>query len=103
MQASVFDANMAPRSHLNVKREVLIPTNEAVAKQSKETVYLIDDDLGAREALSELLAAFDVRVISFESAADYFGHRKPEEPGCLIIDMQLQRDEPSSHLHQQSA
>ena len=100
MQATCPNANVSLHSHLNVKRDNGIPLNEAVANQSIETVYLIGHDLQVREALSELLTTLDVRVVGFESATAYFEYRKPEEPGCLIIDMQL-RDINGADVQQQ--
>lgn len=52
-------------------------------------VLVVDDDPGICEALSELLAAFDVPVVTFGSAAAYMAYPKPNVPTCLILDMQL--------------
>jgi len=100
MQATCHNANISLRSQLSVESEARIPPNEAVANQSIETVYLIAHDLQFREALSELLATLDVRVVEFESATAYFAYRRPEEPGCLIVDMQL-RDINGADVQQQ--
>jgi FixJ family two-component response regulator len=51
-------------------------------------VLVVDDDPRICEALSELLATFDLPVVTFGSAAAYMAP-KPNVPTCLILDMQL--------------
>jgi FixJ family two-component response regulator len=52
-------------------------------------VLVVDDDRGIREALSDLLAACDLNVVTFGSAAEYLGHPQPDVPACLILDVEL--------------
>ena len=52
-------------------------------------VFILDDDRRIREALSELLASWDMNVVSFGSAADYLAYPKPDVPACLVLDVQL--------------
>jgi FixJ family two-component response regulator len=49
----------------------------------------VDDDIRIRESLSELLASFDMNVVTFASAAEYLAFPRPEVPACLILDLQL--------------
>jgi FixJ family two-component response regulator len=52
-------------------------------------VYIVDDDSRIREALSDMLAAAGFRVVAFESAAAYMIYPRPEQPSCLILDVEL--------------
>jgi len=49
----------------------------------------VDDDPRIREALSMLLASFDMRAITFGSAAEYMAYPKPDVPACLVLDVEL--------------
>jgi len=52
-------------------------------------VFIVDDDRRICEALSELLATFDLHVVTFGSAAEYIAYPKPDVPACLILDVEL--------------
>jgi FixJ family two-component response regulator len=61
----------------------------AMADARDPIVFVVDDDLRIREALTELLASFDLRAITFASAAEYLAFAKPDVPACLVLDVQL--------------
>lgn len=52
-------------------------------------VYIVDDDIRIREALSELLASHGMRTIAFATARDYVNSDKPDSPACIILDIEL--------------
>lgn len=52
-------------------------------------VFIVDDDVAIREALSELLASHGVTTMTFASAGAYIGTVKPRQPACLILDVEL--------------
>jgi FixJ family two-component response regulator len=52
-------------------------------------VFVVDDDPRICEALSELLSTFDLRVVTFGSAAEYMAYAKPDIAACLILDVEL--------------
>ena len=52
-------------------------------------VFIVDDDLRIREALTDLLSTFDLHGIAFGSAAEYIAYPKPDVPACLLLDVQL--------------
>jgi FixJ family two-component response regulator len=56
---------------------------------TEEIVYLIDDDSRVREALCEVLASHNVRVVSFASAREYLGFPRSEAVACLVLDLEL--------------
>jgi FixJ family two-component response regulator len=52
-------------------------------------VFVVDDDLGIREALSALLSTYDLSVVAFGSASEYMTYPRPDVPSCLILDVEL--------------
>ena len=52
-------------------------------------VFIVDDDRRIREALSMLLSSFDMRAVTFGSAAEYMAYPKPDVPACLVLDVDL--------------
>jgi FixJ family two-component response regulator len=58
-------------------------------QDSSEVAYLVDDDIGVRQALAGFLHASGVEVFSFGSAADFLNHQRTDAGACLILDLQL--------------
>jgi FixJ family two-component response regulator len=56
---------------------------------SDQIVFIVDDDRRICESLSALLSTFDLRVVTFGSAAEYIAYPKPDVPACLILDVEL--------------
>lgn len=52
-------------------------------------VYVIDDDLHVREALSSLFRSVDMQVRLFGSAAEFLQGNLPDIPSCLVLDIRL--------------
>jgi DNA-binding NtrC family response regulator len=52
-------------------------------------VYVVDDDISVREALSSLIRSAGLTVRTFASASESLGGLKRERPGCLVLDIQL--------------
>ena len=48
-------------------------------------VFIVDDDVRIREALSELLASHGMRTLAYGSAGEYVRADKPDLPACLIL------------------
>jgi FixJ family two-component response regulator len=57
--------------------------------EDQPIIYVLDDDHRVREALSSLLSSLGLRVEVFASAAEYLQFKKPDAPGCLILDLEL--------------
>jgi FixJ family two-component response regulator len=55
----------------------------------KPMVYVVDDDVGIREVLDEILTLAGMGVVTCASASDYFRVPKPDLPSCLILDVAL--------------
>jgi FixJ family two-component response regulator len=57
--------------------------------QSGEVVYVVDDDISIREAMTGLLETLNLAVVSFESAESFLGHKRVDTAACLILDLEL--------------
>jgi len=68
---------------------------EAASKLTPSTtgaepvVYVIDDDVGIRQALGRLFRSVDLRVELFTSATELMQIRLPAVPSCLVLDVRL--------------
>jgi len=60
---------------------------EAIDTQS--VVYVIDDDVGMREALKSLLGSVGLRVEVFGAASEFLGKKLPDAAVCLVVDVRL--------------
>ncbi|MEM8865078.1 MAG: response regulator [Planctomycetota bacterium] len=54
-----------------------------------QTVFVVEDDLDTRDALSELLTPAGLKVRSFGSAEEFLSSFKPNGPACLLVDERL--------------
>lgn len=54
-----------------------------------EKVYIVDDDEAVRYAITMLVESYGWEVESFASAADFLQAHKPEEQGCLVLDLNM--------------
>ncbi len=52
-------------------------------------VYVVDDDLAVRQALSSVIRSIGLRVETFASAQEFLRHTRPDAPSCLVLDVQL--------------
>lgn len=52
-------------------------------------VFIVDDDVQVRNALSMLLSSFDMRAVAFGSAAEYLAYPRPDVAACLVLDVEL--------------
>jgi FixJ family two-component response regulator len=52
-------------------------------------VFVIDDDASVRDAVKKLIASVGLRVETFQSAREFLGRKRPEAPGCLVLDVRL--------------
>ena len=55
------------------------------------TVFVIDDDASVRDAVSSLLASVGMRTEVFGSTDEFLNARRPEVPGCMVLDVRLPR------------
>ena len=53
------------------------------------TVFVIDDELSVRKAISRLLQSSGFEVATFAAAQDYLDAFDPASPGCLLLDLSM--------------
>jgi FixJ family two-component response regulator len=52
-------------------------------------VYVVDDDLSVRQAVSSVIRSTGVRVETFATAEEFRRHPRPDAPSCLVLDVML--------------
>ena len=57
--------------------------------EQQPVVFVIDDDPSVRDALAGLLRSVGLEVQSFVSAQEFLQSKRPDAPGCLVLDVRL--------------
>jgi FixJ family two-component response regulator len=52
-------------------------------------VFVVDDDAAVRRSLENLFRSVGLRVEAFGSAQDFLRSKRPDVPGCLVLDVRL--------------
>ena len=52
-------------------------------------VFVIDDDPSMRAALEDLVGSMGLQVRPFGSPQEFLASKKPDAPGCLVLDVRL--------------
>ncbi len=52
-------------------------------------VYVIDDDVSVRDAVSSLLRSVGMHTEAFGSTREFLNIKRPEVPSCLVLDVRL--------------
>jgi FixJ family two-component response regulator len=52
-------------------------------------VFVIDDDPSMRAAIEDLVGSVDLGVRPFGSPQEFLASKRPEAPGCLVLDVRL--------------
>ncbi|MBD9508159.1 response regulator transcription factor [Ensifer sp. ENS07] len=55
----------------------------------ENAVFVVDDDKRVRDGLSELLESWQIKVATFATAQEYLDSPRPQNPSCLVLDIQL--------------
>jgi FixJ family two-component response regulator len=58
-------------------------------KVSKPIVFVVDDDMGVREALASLIGSVGLRVECFAAPAEFLRRRDSDCPACLVLDVRM--------------
>ena len=53
------------------------------------TVFVVDDDPSVRASIQGLLKSASLRSISFGTAEEFLGSKRPDGPSCLVLDVSL--------------
>ncbi|MHC4266012.1 MAG: response regulator transcription factor [Planctomycetota bacterium] len=57
--------------------------------KTKPVVYVVDDEDQIRHSLSVLLGTLGLQVQAYGDAEEFLNHYKPDQPGCLILDVRM--------------
>ena len=57
--------------------------------ESKQTVFVVDDDEEVRDSLSLLLESVGLAVASHASAHEFLDAYDPDRSGCLVLDVRM--------------
>ncbi|APV52570.1 hypothetical protein BWI17_20410 [Betaproteobacteria bacterium GR16-43] len=60
---------------------------QGTAVEAEPTVYVIDDDASIRELLTWLMKRENLRVEAFANAQSFLKAWRPNQPGCLVLDL----------------
>ena len=58
-------------------------------KEIDAIVFVVDDDSSVREAIKSLIRSVGLRVETFETAQQFLASKRPEAPGCVVLDVRL--------------
>jgi FixJ family two-component response regulator len=65
------------------------PLNTEVAMEPDPIVFVVDDDTAVRDGIRKLISSVGLRVETFGSAREFLNSKRPEAPGCLVLDVRL--------------
>jgi len=65
------------------------PSEQMHAKDVGPTVFIVDDDISMREAISNLIKSVGLHFDVFTSAKDFLRQKRPSGPACLVLDVRL--------------
>jgi FixJ family two-component response regulator len=60
-----------------------------VGSRDQPTVFVVDDDTSTRQALARLFYSVQLRAEVFGSAQEFLQSKRPDVPGCLVLDVRL--------------
>jgi FixJ family two-component response regulator len=52
-------------------------------------VFVVDDDASLRRAVENLLRSVGLRVETFGSAQEFLQSKRPDAPGCILLDVRM--------------
>ena len=58
-------------------------------KEENPLVFVIDDDASVRDAIADLLRSVGLGVESFASTQEFLESKRPDAPGCIVLDVRL--------------
>ena len=80
----------APRGYADGSREVRVELPSPLMVDAEvPIVFVIDDDVSTRRALTNLFELVGMRVEAFSSAPEFLQRKLPNVPSCLVLDIRL--------------
>jgi FixJ family two-component response regulator len=58
-------------------------------KDTEAIVFVVDDDSSVREAIESLVKLTGLRVETFGTAQEFLRTKRPDLPGCVVLDVEL--------------
>jgi FixJ family two-component response regulator len=58
-------------------------------KDADAVVFVVDDDSSIREAIKSLVTLSGLRVETFGTAPEFLRSKRPNLPGCMVLDVEL--------------
>ncbi len=58
-------------------------------KDADSIVFVVDDDSSIREAIAILVKLAGLRVETFATAQEFLRSKRPDLPGCVVLDVEL--------------
>jgi FixJ family two-component response regulator len=58
-------------------------------KDADAIVFVVDDDSSIREAIESLVKLAGLRVETFGAAQEFLQSKRPDLPGCVVLDVEL--------------
>lgn len=63
--------------------------SKIAADTSEPIVYIVDDDLGVRDALQELFISMKMKATTFDSPSDFLERADTTRAGCIVLDVRM--------------
>jgi FixJ family two-component response regulator len=60
-----------------------------MVSDNNPVVFVIDDDPSVRDALDSLIRSVALNVRSFATTEEFLLSKRPEAPGCIVLDVRL--------------
>jgi FixJ family two-component response regulator len=68
---------------------ICLANRSGTVSENKPVVFVIDDNPSVRDALDGLIRSVHMNVQSFGSTADFLRFKRPDAPGCIVLDVRL--------------
>ena len=76
-------------SERNRRRDLPRRSADDDVSATAPVVFVVDDDSAIRDSLRRLLMSVGFNVEAFPSARAFLDARRPDVPGCLVLDVRL--------------
>jgi len=89
MAASTRSEQLAVSDTGHTRRRDVLRRAAADASATGAVVFVVDDDPSMRDSLRRLITSVGFKVEVFASARAFLDARRPDAPGCLVLDVRL--------------
>jgi FixJ family two-component response regulator len=89
MAASTRSEQLAVSDTGSTRRRDVLRRAAADASATGAVVFVVDDDPSMRDSLRRLITSVGFKVEVFASARAFLDARRPDAPGCLVLDVRL--------------